>query len=369
MRKIYYLFYVLLVSFLFSCVKNGKLDNYSEPKETLKGNLIDEVTNKPLVTEQPNGFRIKLSEISWSDNPQPQYFWGKADGTFNNTKIFSGTYQVTPIEGAFFPVNTDSLGIKIIGVVNHDFRVTPYLSVTANTSVINNSLVVSYTISRPKVGDKIIDSRVFVSTNTNVGSNIFVTSLSASRNLRDIDDEVILNTTFNETISGFDEGTKIYYVRVGARTDNADKRYNFTEIVKMEITGLKKATNLALNKPSTASSVADPNTADKAVDGDAVETRWESNYDDPSWIYVDLGASTTVNRVVLKWEYAHADQYKIQVSDDANTWTDVYTETAGDGEIDDISFTATSARYVRMFGTHRATEYAYSIYEFEIYGL
>jgi|SRR5665647_864707 len=366
MRKIYYSFCVLSACFLLSC---EKLDNYSEPKETLTGNLIDEVTNKPLVTEQPNGFRIKLSEISWSDNPQPQYFWGKADGTFSNTKIFSGTYQVTPIEGAFFPVPTDSLGIKINGVVNHDFKVTPYLSVSSTLSATNGKLIVSYTISRSKVGDKIIDSRVFVSTNPNVGSNIFATNLSPFRDLREIDDEGILGTTFNETISDFDEGLKTYYVRVGARTDNQSKRYNFTETTKLEITGLKKAVNLALNKPATASSVAGTNTAAMAVDGDATGTRWESNYDDPSWIYVDLGASTTINRVVLKWEYAHADQYKIQVSADASTWTDVYTETAGDGDIDDISFIGTSARYVRMFGTHRATPYAYSIYEFEVYGL
>lgn len=366
MRNIYNSLYILLVIFLISC---GKMDNYSDPKETLKGTLIDEVTNKPLVTEEPNGFRLKLSEISWSANPQPQYFWGKANGTFTNTKIFKGTYQVTPIEGAFFPVPTDSAGIEINGVVTKDFTVTPYLSVSSTLVVSSGKLDVSYTISRSKVGDKIIDSRVFISTNPNVGNNLFITGVSPMRDLSGKSDATILQTTYTESITNFDEGLKTYYVRVGARTNNTSKRYNFTEVTKLEITGLKKAINLALNKPATASSVAGTNTAAKAVDGDATGTRWESNYNDPSWIYVDLGASTTVNRVVLKWEYAHADQYKIQVSADASTWTDVYTETAGDGDIDDISFIGTSARYVRMFGTHRATPYAYSIYEFEVYGL
>jgi len=224
MKKIYYLFNVLIVSLFFSC---GKLDNYAEPGETLKGSLIDVVTNKPLITEQPNGFKILLLESSWSANPQPQTFWGKADGTFTDTKLFTGTYKVIPIEGAFFPVDTAT--VKLSGVVSQNFNVTPYLTVTATSSVSSGNLNVSYTISRSKIGDKIIDSRVFVSTNPNVGNNIFTSSLSPFRDLSSIDDSVILTTTFNETISGLVAG-KTYYVRVGARTNNPSKRYNFTEI-------------------------------------------------------------------------------------------------------------------------------------------
>jgi hypothetical protein len=72
--------------------------------------------------------------------------------------------------------------------------------------------------------------------------------------------------------------------------------------------------NLALNKPATASSVQSPYTANLAVDGNTT-TRWGAAFTgDPQWIYVDLGATNTVNRVVLIWEAAYADQYQIQVS-------------------------------------------------------
>ena len=102
MRKIIYL---LAVSFIMlagtSC---QKFDNYEEPQETLKGTIIDKGTGTPFLTETGNnGVRIKLMEYSWSDNPTPYYFTVKQDGTFNNTKIFKGYYNIEP-EGAFVPL-------------------------------------------------------------------------------------------------------------------------------------------------------------------------------------------------------------------------------------------------------------------------
>ncbi len=126
--------------------------------------------------------------------------------------------------------------------------------------------------------------------------------------------------------------------------------------------------NLALNKPATVSSVeASGLEAYYAVDGNT-STRWSSAFADPQWIYVDLDQSYTVNRVKLNWEAAYGKSYKIQLSSNAVNWTDVYSTTAGDGGIDDITFTAAGGRYVRIYGTQRGTPYGYSLYEFEIYG-
>lgn len=230
MKKINILMLLLIVVLTMSC---EKLDNYDDPKERLTGRLTDQMTGDALITEQPNGFRIKMSEISWSDNPEPEYFWGKADGTFNNTKIFAGTYEITPVEGAFFPVEAQILEIK--GTVEIEFKVIPYLSVSvADIKRINDETIeITYTIARKQIGDKILDSRVFISTNPNVGTNILDNDLSPLKDLKDIPDEEILQTTFKETIKGFVKG-KTYYVRVGARTDNANKRYNFTKVIKVD---------------------------------------------------------------------------------------------------------------------------------------
>jgi hypothetical protein len=86
----------------------------------------------------------------------------------------------------------------------------------------------------------------------------------------------------------------------------------------------------------------------------------------PQWLYVDLGASNTINRVVLKWETAFAKSYQIQVSSDAITWTSIYSTTVGDGATDDLSISGTG-RYVRMYATERGSPWGYSLYELEIY--
>lgn len=125
--------------------------------------------------------------------------------------------------------------------------------------------------------------------------------------------------------------------------------------------------NVALNKTMTVSGVEQATSFNGplAVDGDT-QTRWSSGYDDSSWCYVDLGQSYDLTKVVIKWEVAYGKQYKIQVSDDAVTWTDVHTENNSDGGTDTIT-TNVSGRYVKMQGIQRATQWGFSIWEFEVY--
>ena len=83
------------------------------------------------------------------------------------------------------------------------------------------------------------------------------------------------------------------------------------------------ATDLALNQPTTASSI--DNTGDEpgnATDGNP-NTRWSSAYSDDQWIQVDLGSTVTFDQIVIVWEQAYALTYAIQVSSDGSTWTDV----------------------------------------------
>ena len=127
-------------------------------------------------------------------------------------------------------------------------------------------------------------------------------------------------------------------------------------------------TNLALNKPVTVSSIESGSVpGNYAVDG-SFSTRWSSLASDPQWINVDLGSVQNINRVRLFWESAYGKSYKIQVSNDATNWTDVFSTTTGLGGADEIPFPTTGARYVRMYGTQRGTGYGYSLYEFEVYG-
>lgn len=126
-------------------------------------------------------------------------------------------------------------------------------------------------------------------------------------------------------------------------------------------------TNLALNRPATASSVEGPFAAALALDGDA-GTRWASEYSAaPQWLSVDLGSAQAIGKVTLKWEAAYAKSYKVQVSTNGTSWIDAYSTTTGDGGTDEITLTG-NGRYVRVYATERATPYGYSLYEFEVYG-
>jgi beta-galactosidase len=126
--------------------------------------------------------------------------------------------------------------------------------------------------------------------------------------------------------------------------------------------------NLALGQPATASSLEEAQySAQNADDGNG-SSRWSSQFSDPQWIYVDLGAVYPINHVVLTWETAYGKAYQIQVSTDATTWTTVFTESNGNGGTDDITFATVNARYVRVYGTQRGTVWGYSLWEFEVYG-
>lgn len=140
-----------------------------------------------------------------------------------------------------------------------------------------------------------------------------------------------------------------------------------TSTDKVSVT-VTKRTNLALNKTTVTSSDENAGTAgSNAVDGDEA-TRWSSSFADPQWIYVDLGDQYMITQVILIWEAAFGSAYKIQISNDASSWTTIYTETAGDGGTDQLSVSGTG-RYVRVYGTVRGTEYGYSLFELEVYGM
>ncbi|MCM3630177.1 discoidin domain-containing protein [Paenibacillus glycanilyticus] len=124
--------------------------------------------------------------------------------------------------------------------------------------------------------------------------------------------------------------------------------------------------NLALNKPTSTSDKPN-NPGSFAVDG-KLDTRWESAFSDPQYIAVNLKSEYKISRVVLNWENAAGKNYSVQVSSDGQTWDTVYETTRGHEGIDDITFPAVNARYVKVVGTERTTNYGYSLWELEVYG-
>jgi len=126
---------------------------------------------------------------------------------------------------------------------------------------------------------------------------------------------------------------------------------------------------LSQKQPVKSSGVeSDDHKAEFAVDGDET-TRWSSVFDDSQWIYVDLGSAKTVTDVKIDWETATGKAYDIEVSDDATKWTCIQSvkDNAATGWLDYPKLNA-KGRYVRINCKARATEWGYSIFEFQVFG-
>ena len=135
-------------------------------------------------------------------------------------------------------------------------------------------------------------------------------------------------------------------------------RHGLASLVVVSLTLLfaaesSAATNLALNRPATASSTwsatYDP---PKAVDGSDT-TRWSaaSGQWTNQWVRIDLGAGTTYDRVVVKEiSYPRVTSHKLQSSNDGSAFTDI-PGTSGTtiGASKTFTFSSVTARYVRLF--------------------
>jgi beta-glucosidase len=126
-------------------------------------------------------------------------------------------------------------------------------------------------------------------------------------------------------------------------------------------------TLLSQGRPTTASSTENAGTpASSATDGND-GTRWSSAFADPQWLQVDLGATQAITQVTLHWETARAATFKIQVATTGTAWTDATAVLNGVDGTQTVTVNAT-ARYVRMDGLTRTTQFGYSLWEFQVFG-
>ncbi len=119
---------------------------------------------------------------------------------------------------------------------------------------------------------------------------------------------------------------------------------------------------------ASASSFFGDDVPEFAIDGN-LATRWDSEHEiDPSWIMLDFGQKLNLSKVKIRWERASAREYAIELSDDGIGWKSVAEVRNGrEEETRTISFPATEARYLRVFGKKRTTEWGYSIWEIEVF--
>jgi hypothetical protein len=118
---------------------------------------------------------------------------------------------------------------------------------------------------------------------------------------------------------------------------------------------------------ATASSVQENNIAPNAVDGN-MSTRWGSEFSDPQWIQLELAEPRIISGMMIYWETAFAEDYKILLSVDGKDWKQVFEVKGADGKTDDIYFKPQKAKYIKIICDKRATSWGASIFEIKLKG-
>jgi hypothetical protein len=152
-----------------------------------------------------------------------------------------------------------------------------------------------------------------------------------------------------------------------------------TLTVALSGTGVSSTTNLALNRPVSASSYTQTYAPGNAVDGNT-SSYWESvDGTWPAWLSVDLGSTTALGSLVIDLPPSSAWQTRtqtlsVQGSNDDATWTTLvasatYTWNPATGNTVTISLPGGSAaRYVRLEFTANSVQNGAQISELQIFG-
>ena len=275
MKKIFYLTLGATLLFLASC---HKVDNWDEPGSRLYGNVIDSYTGTNLVMDN-NDWQIRIWDKTWEVmNPgavaQYQSLAVMRDGVYNDTKLFAGTYNMLPYDGAFWPADTVK-GVVLGKETQQDFTVIPYLQIVNATATLGGTLAaptLTFTCNlKAPLLQKLVNQvmtalpnlyyvRPFLSLTTFCGNSNYI-SIPEYTNVRSTSipaGPVIninrswaaelaaqvppltgdLSPTYTMVVPvkpGYS-----YYVRIAANVNALSRRYNYSPIVKIDVPSAKK---------------------------------------------------------------------------------------------------------------------------------
>ncbi len=242
MKKLILLFAAAPLLWFSSC---AKIDNYNAPDATLRGTIIDETTNAPLLTG-PGEFVIRMLETSWGENPAPQDLPVKQDGTYANTKLFNATYSLQPYGGAFWPVDPTA-DFVLNGSGTQDFTVKPYLKVTNVKWEVkaDKTLSVSCTLEAPQTQGlpQVIEVRPLLSLTPYCGAGSRIDGYYKD------EFRVLINKNWDEignmqtgkgnetyTINGMPlKSGYTYFFRMGAKVRDTFEKFNYSEVVTIKV--------------------------------------------------------------------------------------------------------------------------------------
>ena len=226
MKKIILYTGVVMSLLLSSC----ELDNYDAPDAKFFGSIIDSDTNEPIPQDLIQGSVIDYIELGY-ENPQIQQLRFKADGTFRNNLMFSGSYVVQPVRGNFFEVPADT--IEIGGDTEYTFSALPYIRINdVNIEINADTSKVIATFKLEQVSTAPIKSLMLVGDlSPSLGIGIRAATQGANVNAVVDPTQVFTLELKTKTL----ERGRDYFFRVCAVIDLPEAKYNFCPAVRLGI--------------------------------------------------------------------------------------------------------------------------------------
>jgi hypothetical protein len=222
-----------------------EIDNWDEPDARFYGRVIDSYTGENILASQDD-WKIRIWERSWTEGePNHQELRIQQDGTYNNTKLFAGTYDMLPYGGPFWPCDTTK-NVVLQKSHEQDFTVTPYLQVLDfNTSLNGTELTLTCRLKAPRRDGlpNLYEIKPFLSLTTfcGNGNNSYI-------NIGEYNDKRIqINKSWQDEVGDSDtsplytigplpvKSGYTYYVRVGAAVNDANRKHNYSNIVVVTV--------------------------------------------------------------------------------------------------------------------------------------
>jgi hypothetical protein len=241
MKKIIYTILMLLMLSVTSCYE---VDNWDAPDAKVHGKVIDFYTGENLLTTQGD-WGIRIWERTWTKSvPNAQSLSVMQDGSYNNTKLFKGTYDMLPYGGPFWPIDTVQ-DVAFNGNTEQNFTVTPYLQLINFTATRTGLKLILKCELKAPIRDglpNLVELKPFLSLTQFCGASSFIDMPDFNNQRKQF------NQSWADAFGADNETSTVltvgplavkpgytYYVRLGANVNDANRKYNYTEIVKIEV--------------------------------------------------------------------------------------------------------------------------------------
>ncbi|MDR0698513.1 MAG: DUF3823 domain-containing protein [Tannerella sp.] len=218
MKKInLYLTSMAIMFLLTGCL--NELDNYDAPDGGITGKILDAETNEPvpLPVQGSTGTIINLYELN-TDATKSVDFYAKYDGTYENTQVFNGDYEIV-VNGPFVSPCKGNVTVK--GQTSYDLKALPYARINASATVSGGVVTVQYAVNTTSSSFKVSDVYGYWNFAPGVDDGVanYAEKITVTETSGEIKFDLNNNQTYKNNHYKIQANGNRIYVRIGAKVD------------------------------------------------------------------------------------------------------------------------------------------------------